>query len=160
MPVVRGDESFREAGVRVAAISFLALVGALVLGWPSLVPVSVALVGGLFAAELALDDAPLDTATPGVAVALLLSAELAYWSLDERSPVPGDPGEGLRRAAFVAMTCVGAAVVAALLLALVDVIQTRSLALDLVGAVAAVAVLVTILLAARVQGRASGSSRR
>jgi hypothetical protein len=58
------------------------------------------------------------------------------------------------------MTCVGAAVVAALLLALVDVIQTRSLAVDLVGAVAAVAVLVTILLAARVQGRASGSSRR
>jgi hypothetical protein len=157
--MVRGDESFREAGARVAAVACLVLVAALVLGWTSLVPVSVALVGGLYAAELAIDDAPLDAATTGVAAALLVAAELAYWSLDERYPIPGDPGDGLRRAAFVAVTGVGAAVVAALLLALVDAIRTRSLAVDLVGAVAAVAVLVTVLLAARAQGRASGPSQ-
>jgi hypothetical protein len=157
--MVRGDESFREAGARVAAIAFLSLVAALVLGWSSLVPVSVALVGGLYAAELAIDDAPLDTAAAATAVALLLSAELAYWSVDERRPVPGDPGEGLRRAAFVAMTCVGAAFGAALLLVLVDVIRTRGLAVDLVGAVAAVAVLVTVLLATRAQSRGSGSQQ-
>jgi hypothetical protein len=152
--MVRGDEALREAGVRVAAVAFLALVAALVLGWSSLVPVSVALVGGLYAAELAFDDAPLDAATPAIAVALLLSAELAYWSLDERSPISGDPGEGLRRTAFVAVTGVGAAVVAALLLALVDAVRTHSLAVDLIGAVAAVAVLVTVLLVARAQARA------
>jgi hypothetical protein len=157
--MVRGDELFREAGARVAAVACLVLVAALVLGWTSLVPVSVALVGGLYAAELAIDDAPLDAATTGMAVALLVAAELAYWSLDERYPIPGDPGDGLRRTAFVAVTGVGAAVVAALLLALVDAIRTRSLAVDLVGAVAAVAVLVTILLAARAQGRASGPSQ-
>jgi hypothetical protein len=151
--MIRGDEALREAGARVAAVALLALVAALVLGWPALVPVSVALVGGLYAAELAIDDEPLDAATPAVAVALLLSAELAYWSLDERSPVPADPGEGLRRAAFVAVTGVGAAVVAALLLALVDAVRTRSLAVDLVGAVAAAAVLVTVLLVARRQPR-------
>jgi hypothetical protein len=156
--MVRGDESFRVAGARVAAVAFLVLVAALVLGWTSLVPVAVALVGGLYAAELAIDDAPLDAATTGMAVALLVAAELAYWSLDERYPIPGDPGDGLRRTAFVAVTGVGAAVVAALLLALVDAIRTRSLAVDLAGAVAAVAVLVTILLAARAQGRASGPS--
>jgi hypothetical protein len=159
VPLVRGDESFREAGARVAAVACLVLVAALVLGWTSLVPVSVVLVGGLYAAELAIDDAPLDAATTGMAVALLVAAELAYWSLDERYPIPGDPGEGLRRAALVAVTGVGAAVVAALLLALVDAIRTRSLAVDLVGAVAAVAVFVTVLLAARAQGRASGPSQ-
>lgn len=157
--MVRGDESFREAGARVAAIAFLSLVAALVLGWSSLVPVSVALVGGLYAAELAIDDAPLDTAAPAIAVALLLAAELAYWSMDERRPVPGDPGEGLRRAAFVAMTCVVAAVGAALLLVLVDLIRTRGLAIDLVGALAAVAALVTVLLATRAQSRGSGSQQ-
>jgi hypothetical protein len=149
--MIRGDESFREAGARVAAVACVVLVAALVLGWTSLVPVSVALVGGLYAAELAIDDAPLDAATTGMAAALLMAAELAYWSLDERYPISGDPGDGLRRAAFVAVTGVGAAAVAALLLALVDAIRTRSLAVDLVGAVAAVAVLVTILLAARRQ---------
>jgi hypothetical protein len=149
--MVRGDESFREAGARVAAVACVVLVAALVLGWTSLVPVSVALVGGLYAAELAIDDAPLDAATTGMAAALLMAAELAYWSLDERYPISGDPGDGLRRAAFVAVTGVGAAAVAALLLALVDAIRTRSLAVDLIGAVAAVAVLVTILLAARRQ---------
>jgi hypothetical protein len=147
--MVRGDEALRDAGVRVAAVALLALVAALVLGWPFLVPVSVALVGGLYAAELALDDAPLDAATPAVAVGLLLSAELAYWSLDERSPVPGDEGEGLHRDAFVALTGVGAAIAAALLLALVDSVRTRSLAVDLIGAAAAAAVLVTVLLLAR-----------
>jgi hypothetical protein len=151
--VVRGDEAFREAGVRAAAVAFLALVAALVLGWSLLVPVSVALVGGLYAAELALDDAPLDAATPAMAAVLFLCAELAYWSLDERHSVPGDPGDGLRRAALVAVLGVGAAAVAAVLLALVDAIRTRSLALDLVGAVAAVAVLATVLLVARTQGR-------
>lgn len=152
--MVRGDESFREAGARVAAVACLVLVAALVLGWSSLVPVSVALVGGLYAAQLAIDDAALDTATPALAVLLLLSAELAYWSLDERSLVPGDPGEGLRRAAFIALVGVAVAVVAALLLALVDEIRARSLAVDLVGAAAAVAVLVTALVVARAHGRA------
>jgi hypothetical protein len=151
--MARGDEPFREAGARVAAIAFLALVAAIVLGWSTLVPVSVALVGGLYAAQLAIDDAPLDAATPALAATLLLAAELAYWSLDERSFIPGDPGEGLRRAAFFAVIGVSAAVVAALLLAVVDAIRTRSLAVDLVGAVAAVAVLVTVVLVARAQGR-------
>jgi hypothetical protein len=125
-----------------------------------LVALSVTLVGGVYAAELAIDDAPLDAATPALAVLLLLAAELAYWSLDERQTVPGDAGEGMRRLSILALLGVAAAVVAALLLALVDAIRTRSLAVDLVGSVAAVAVLATVLLIARAQGRAGNPEER
>jgi hypothetical protein len=138
--------------VRVVAIAFLVLVAALVLQWPVLVPVSVAAVGGLYAAELAIDDAPLDAAAPAMAVALLLTAELAYWSLDERLPLESDGGESLRRIAFVVLLAAATAVLAALLLALVDAVRSESLALDLVGAIAAVAVLGTVLLLARQRG--------
>ena len=133
----------------MAAVAFLALVAALVLGWPSLVPVAVALAGGIYALELAIDDVPLDVAAPAVAVGLLLAAELAYWSLDERERAVGDPGQGLRRAAFVALLGVATLVVAGVLLALVDALRARGLALDVLGAIAAVAVLVAIVLPGR-----------
>ena len=75
----------------------------------------------------------------------MLTAELAYWSLDERNRVRGDTGDGLRRAAQVALGGVAAIVVAGGLLVLVDAVRTRGLALDLLGALAAVAVLATLL---------------
>jgi hypothetical protein len=130
-------------------MAFLALVAAIVLAWPSLVPVAVALVGGLYAAELAIADAPLDPATPVLAVALLLMAELAYWSLDERYRAPRDPGEGLRRVAFLALLGIVAALVAAVLLALVDEVRAHSLAFDVVGAIAAAAALLAVVVLAR-----------
>ena len=77
---------------------------------------------------------------------MLLAAELAYWSLDERNRARGDAGDGLRRAALVALGGVAAVVVAGGLLVLVDAVRTRGLALDLLGALAAVAVLATMLL--------------
>ena len=123
-PLARGDETFQQADARVAAIAFVALVAALVRGWSSLVPVAVALTGGAYAIELAVDDAPLDVAAPAVAVGLLLTAELAYWSLDERNRVRGDAGDGLRRAALVALGGVAAIVVAGGLLVLVDAVRT------------------------------------
>lgn len=151
VPLARGDETFQRVDVRVAAVAFLTLVAAVVLGWSSLVPVAVALVGGAYAAELAIDNASLDLAAPAVAVGLLFAAELAYWSLDERSEAPGDAGQGLRRWALVALGGVVAFVIASALLALVDTVRTRGLALDLVGAFATVAVLATALLFARGQ---------
>ena len=60
------------------------LAAILVVGMPSLVPAPFVLVGGLYAAQLAVDDVPLDVAAPAFAAGLLVGAELAYWSLDER----------------------------------------------------------------------------
>ena len=135
-------------------VAFVALVVAVVLGWSPLVPVAVALVGGTYAIELAIDDAPLDVSVPVIALGLLLAAELAYWSLDERSRAPGDADQGLRRAALVALGGVVAVVVSGGLLVLVDAVRTRGLALDLLGALAAAAILAIVLVAARTQSRA------
>jgi uncharacterized membrane protein len=137
--------------VRVAAVAVVVLVAAVVHGWAWLIPASITLVGGAYAAELAIDDAGLDLAAPLVAVGLVLAAELAYWSLDERTRTTGDPGEGLRRAALVALGAAVTLVLGAMLLALTDEIRARGLALDLIGVVAAVAVVVTVIVAARDQ---------
>ena len=158
MPITRGDATFREAAARIAAVAFLALVAAVVLGWSPLVPIAAAIGGGLYAAELAIDDAPLDVAAPAVAAGLLLCTELAYWSLEERTRWRGEPGDGLRRAAFVALLGVGALLVAAVLLALVDAVRARGLALDLLGAIAAVAVVATVLVVTRPERQPSNGS--
>jgi hypothetical protein len=149
LPLSRGSGAVQAAGIRVGAVAFLALVAAIVLGWSPLVPGAAALAGGLYGVELAVADASLDLAAPAVAAALLLCAELAYWSGEERTRWLADAGESLRRAAVVAILGAGAFFVAAILLALVDAVRTRGLAVDLLGALAAVTALATVLVAAR-----------
>ena len=77
--------------------------------WAPLVPVAVALVGGLYAAELAIDDAPLDAprrpSPPGCCSAP--SSRTGRSRSDQRAR--GDAGDGLRRAAFVALLGVAGA---------------------------------------------------
>jgi hypothetical protein len=153
VPLVRASGSLQTAGVRIVAAALLVLVAALVRGWSPLVPVAIAATGGLYAAQLAVDDATLDGSAPVVATGILLVAELAYWSLEERDRVPGDPGDGLRRVAFVGVLAIGALVVGGLLLALVEFVQAEGLALDVVGAVAASAILATVVIAGRSRGR-------
>jgi hypothetical protein len=154
LPLARAeDDAAVEIGYRVAAVALLILVAALALEWAQLVPVSLLLLGGMYGAELALDDAPLDPATPLVAVALFLSAELAYWSLEERTDAGPEPGDRLRRLAVVAGFALGTLLVAAMLLALVDGVRTGGLAIDLLGAAAAAATLLAVALFPRRQGR-------
>lgn len=147
--MARGDETFRAVAVRVGAVAFLALVAGVVLAWPALVPVATMLAGGVYAAELAIDEAPLDVTAPAVAAGLLLCAELAYWSLEERARWRGSLGDGLRRSAFVALLCVAAFLAASVLLVLADAVRARGLALDLLGGIAAVTVLVAVLVSRR-----------
>ncbi len=124
-------------------------MSALVLGWPSVLPVSLLLLGGLYGAQLALDDPALDGGSPFFAAGLLVTAELGYWSLEERDSVKTDPGEDLRRAAFVALLALGALLTGSLLLVLTDGVGAGGLAFDLLGAVAAGAVLLVVLLGHR-----------
>lgn len=135
--------------MRLVAVGVIALVAAVVLGWSSLVAASVVLIGSAYAVHLALDDPELATRAPLLAAGLLLAAELAYWSLEERIRWQGEDGDGLRRAAFVALLGLAALVVATVLLAIVDAVRARGLALDLVGATAAVAVVAAVLVITR-----------
>lgn len=145
----RSDDGRRGPEALLALLSLAVLVAALTSGWSRLVALGIALAGGAYAAQLAADDAPLDPAAPLVAAALLVVAELAYWSLEERGSVPGDPGQGLRRLAFVSLVGICALVVAALLLELVDSVHLRGLGVDVAGATAAAATLLVLLLAGR-----------
>jgi hypothetical protein len=146
VPIARSSDAVQAGGVRVAAAAVVALVAALVLGWSPLVPVAIVLVASTYAAQLAVDDAPLDAAAPLLAAGLLVVAELAYWSLEERAHVPGEAGAGLRHSAVVAALGATALLVALLVLLLVDAVRTTGLAIDVLGAAAAAAVLLAIVL--------------
>jgi hypothetical protein len=145
VPLARGDDTLQAVDVRVAAVAFVALVASVVRGWPVLVPVALTLVGGAYAAELAIDDAPFDLAVPAIAVGLFLAAELAYWSLDERRRSVGDAGMGLRRTALVAASGLAIVLASSVLLVVIDEVRARGLALDLGGALAAVSVIVIVV---------------
>jgi hypothetical protein len=149
VPLARAGEDLVGPGVRVAAIAVVALIAALVLEWVLLIPAALVLVAGIYAAQLAIDDTSLDTASPVYAAGLLVTAELAYWSLEERDHVRGEPGAGLRHAAFVAALGVVALLVTSVLLVVVDALRTEGLVLDVVGAASAAAALFAIVLVAR-----------
>ena len=147
--LARGSDLVLRIGVRGAGVAVLALVAALVLGWPRLASLALVLLGGVYALYLGIDDPPLDVSGPAFAAGLLVAAELAYWSLDERQQVKAEQGEASRRAAIVAALGVAALLLCAALLALADVARTRGLAVDLLGAAAAVAVLLSLAALAR-----------
>jgi hypothetical protein len=153
VPVARASDSLQGASVRLAAVALVGLVAAVVLGWSPLVPVSIVVVGGVYAAQLAIDEAGLDSAAPAFAAGLLVTAELAYWSLEESAGVRGEAGAGLRHAALVAGLGVATLLVASVLLALIDAVRTTGLAIDLLGAAAAAAALFAIVVVARGQSR-------
>jgi hypothetical protein len=143
------NDAVLAAGWRILAFALLALVTALVLGWTMFVPVALGAVGGWYGLQLAVDDAPLDLAAPLVAAGLVVTAELAYWSLEERERVDGEPGQTLRRLAYLLAVALGTFVVAGLLLTLVDGVRAGGLAIDLLGAAAAATVLAAVVLLTR-----------
>jgi hypothetical protein len=150
---VEGGDTVRTVGVRVAAVALVALVAALVRGWAFLLPLSVGLLGAVYAIHLRVDDVALDPRTPVLAAGLFATAELGYWSLEEREGIRADPGEGLRRLSVIAALAVAAVLVGAVLLALADFARVRGLVVDLLGAAAAAAVLAVLVATGRQAGR-------
>ncbi|HSJ93503.1 MAG TPA: hypothetical protein VK896_05650 [Gaiellaceae bacterium] len=131
----------------------MALAVVLVRGWPRLVPLPIIALGGVYVAQLAVDDAVLDPSAAAVGAGLLVAAELAYWSLDERERIPAEPGTNARRLAYVAGLGAMAILVGLVLLTLADAFRARGLAIDLLGAVAAVSAVVGVWILARERAR-------
>jgi hypothetical protein len=144
-----------EVDVRLCIVALLALVAALVLAWPPLVPGALVLLGAAYATQLVIDDEPLDLRAPFFAAGLIATAELAYWSLEERENVRGEPGDALRRLGLLALLVLGALSVGAVLLAATDAMRAGGLAVDLLGAAAAAALLLIVVAAGRSAGRES-----
>ena len=147
--LVRGSDLVVRVGVRVTSVAVLVLIAALVLGWPRLVPLALVLLGCAYAVYLALDDPPLDVAAPALAAGLFVTAELAFWSLEERDAVRTERGEVLRRAAIVAVQGAVALVLGSALLAVTDLARTRGLVIDLLGTAAAATALLSLAALAR-----------
>ena len=154
LPLVRGSEEVRTVGARVAILALLVLVAGIVLGWPRLVPVSLVLLGGLYAGQLRADGVALDGSASVVAAGLLVTAELGYWTLEEREGVEAEPGLATRRLVVVALLGIGSLLVAEALLVVADLIRVSGLALDIAGAAAAAAALGAIVVLTR--SRAGG----
>jgi hypothetical protein len=130
----------------VAAFVFAA---GLLLRWSGTLALGIALLGAQQATRLALGPDALDEATPLTAGALLLAAELAWWSIEPRAPSWAQPGVAVRRAVTVLFTCVAATAVSAVVVVAAGAPVGGGTLLELVGIVAATAALGTLVLVAR-----------
>ena len=138
-----------RANVLVTIVALAVLAAGLAVSLPVTVPAAVTLLGGEYLAIVGFETDALDTRAALVAAALLVVAELAYWSLELRGPVVDEAGTYLRRIAFLATLVVGTLGVGVGLLALVEVVSAGGVAVDILGAAAALGGLALIAAAAR-----------
>jgi hypothetical protein len=145
---------FREGGhdvlllvIGAAAVGIFAV--GLGLRWSGALAVGVALLGAQQATRLALGPDALDEATPLTAGALLLAAELAWWSIEPRVPAWAQPGVAVRRVVTVLSTCVAATVVSAVVVVAAGAPVGGGTLLLLTGIVAATAALGVLAYVAR-----------
>jgi hypothetical protein len=111
------------------------------------------LLGAEQAVRLATGPAHADEWTPLYAAGFLLSAELAWWSIEPRVPAFSERRVLVNRVAVLAGCCAGAAVLAALVVLAAGVPVEGGVSLELVGVLAASA-------AAAVVAVVAGSSVR
>ncbi len=146
------EPAVRWAAVAIDAVALAMLALGLVLRTPRLAPAAAALVAGAYAVGLVADDAPLDLRAPLYAAALLLACELALWSHALWTSTPGEPGMLARHAAWLGLLLLGSLALGAGLVTLVDVARTEGIAVDALGAAAALATVAVLLRAARPTG--------
>jgi hypothetical protein len=124
-----GAEFVATIGILGSALLAVALVGR----WADVLPWAIALLGAQYAASLLLRDAGIDGLAPLYAALLLLTAELAYWSLDAK---PALGGVLLRLGSLLGLS-LGTIAVGAVLLGLSEGGAERGFALQLIGLLAA-----------------------
>jgi len=138
-------DAARLTATIVGAGGTLLLALVLLLGVVQLVAAPVALVGGAYAAALAIDGSGVDLTAPLVAAGLLLTCELAFWAHELRTTSPDEPGGRSAHAAWLSLLTLGALAVGAGLVTLVDVARTDGIAVELLGAAAALGTAIVIL---------------
>ena len=145
---VAGSDA-RRAVSYVGAIAVLGLVVSLASGRFEGVVAVLAVLGGCYAAILVIDDPPLDGHAAVVGAGLLAIGELAHLSLASRTAVTDEAGGDARRVARIAVLALAAMAVGGVVLALVDLVRTGGIAVELIGAGAAIAAVGLLTLAAR-----------
>jgi hypothetical protein len=120
------------AGLVGAAATAVAFV------WPVVLMPALAASAAAYAALLAIDEPPLDTRAAGVAAALLVVGELTGWA-QELAGTKDEPGGAWRRPAWIAGAGIGALALAWVVLSVADLTRVGGLAVEAVGALAALA---------------------
>jgi hypothetical protein len=133
----------------VGASALPVLLVGLALRWSAALALGVGVLGTQQAVRLALGANALDAWTPAIAGALLLVAELAWWSIEQRVRSWAQPGLATRRLAIVALACIGGSVVSGLVVVAAGAPLEGGLALELLGVAAAAAALALLALVAR-----------
>jgi hypothetical protein len=151
---VYGAAAAEHSGEPLAAaggLGVVAMLAAVTLGWNAAVPAALVLLAAEYLAGIGTGghEELLEPAAPLVAGALLLAAELAYWSLELRGPGHEERELVLRR-----LVALGVLTVLAIALGSFVVVVTAApfgggLAWDVVGVAAAAATLAVVALLAR-----------
>lgn len=112
--------------------------------WPIALGPALAASAGAYALLLMVDDPPLDTRAAGVASMLLVVGELSGWARELTATTRDEPGAAWRRPVWIAGVAVAALGLGWMLLALVDRLRLDGLAVEGVGAIAALAALLLV----------------
>jgi hypothetical protein len=133
-------------------VLLLGIVGATLTGaalfWPAALGLALVASGGAYAALLVIDEPPLDTRAAVVGAGLLVVGELVGWARELGATTRDEPGGAWRRPVWIAGIAAGALGLGWILLALVDRLRVDGLAVEAVGALAALAVLLLVWRAA------------
>jgi hypothetical protein len=139
--------------VWVPGLAAVVVLGAALVRFSRLVAPALALAGVEYVVWLELDGPRLDAASPLAAAGLVLSAELAFRSLDARGPVPPAEGENARRAGIALAVAALGALAGLVILVAADAAPPGGAALAILAAAAgAVALLLLGKLAERSVG--------
>ena len=132
----------------VGVVLVLGLLGAALTGAAAVAPIllgpALAALAGAYAALLLIDDPPLDTRAAGVTTALVVVGELVGWARELAGATRDEPGNAWRRPAWIAGAGMGALGLAWGVLAVADLARVQGLAIEAVGAAAALAALLVI----------------
>lgn len=142
-----GSAWTRPALLAVGGAAVFLLVVGLALGRTAAVPWAIAGLGVAYAATLGGDD--LDGRVPLYAAGLLVTAELAYWSLQLRAGARDEAGMAIRRVIGLLAAAAVALVAGTLLIAVAHVPLRGGLVVEAVGIAAAIGALALLTLAAR-----------
>ena len=133
----------------IGGIGTLLLVSALVWRWEEVLPWSLVVLAIAYAVAIAARGAEIDEAAPLVGAGLLLSCELATWSLDERWSIAAECAVVLSRATAIALLGLAGGTVSAVVIALAAAPVGGGLGWTVLGAAAAVLVVALTVRLAR-----------
>ena len=146
--MIAEDGYLVRATLLAAFVAAGVLAGGLVLRRPIVIPGAILLLAAPYVAALGVEIDGIDTRAPLLAALLFVVAELAYWSLELRGTLADEPGTYLRRLALLATLAVATIVGGTVVLVVVERVAARGIAIDLLGAVAAVGAVALLALAA------------